>query len=340
MTSTRWRIAWQTYAQGPAYPSPYRQFRTLAAPEPGQAEATSGLDLARLVAAELRETADALDAAGRAAERITLLDVGAADAGLLGNVAAVLGAQDPGLLARTDFVAVDQRGPESGPSAGPSSVRWVVGDATDPGTWREAFPGGLTGLIVANEFLDDIPVEVAVRGDDAWRYVEVSESGLEQTGEPVSESDSAWITRWWPGARSEIGATRDAAARVLAEVLTAGRLTLIDYGHTLEERITGRWDAGTLVGYRAGAMVAPAPDGSMNLTAHVAVDAVAAGLVEYGSVRISRLADEQSRPTVSAGSESAAGRLAGDAGTRLATRLSGRRAGRVARRMFVIRLDR
>lgn len=349
MSSTRWRIAWQLQAQGDAYPSPYRQFRTLVGPETTSNAATwpgaGGIDgLPALVAQELREVADALDAAGRASQPVTLVDVGAADAHLLHQVAAVLSARDPELLARAEFVAVDQRAPEfeSQGLPGAPEIRWVTGDATDARLWRDAFPQGVVGMIVANEFLDDIPVEVAVRDGDDWRYVEVSASGHEQPGEVVEESDRDWITRWWPGSRSEVGAPRDAAARLLAEILTTGRVTLIDYGHLLAERITGRWDSGTLVGYRAGTAVAPAPDGSMNLTAHVAFDSVAAGLSELGRVRISTLSDELgnlgSTAVTDAGDQ--APDETADAGVRLAGLLAGRRQGRVSRRMLVVRLDR
>ena len=44
----------------------------------------------------------------------------------------------------------------------------------------------------------------------------------------------------------------------------------VDYGHTLTDR------RATLTGYRAGRQVPPVPDGTCDLTAHVAVDACAA----------------------------------------------------------------
>jgi SAM-dependent MidA family methyltransferase len=49
----------------------------------------------------------------------------------------------------------------------------------------------------------------------------------------------------------------------------------IDYAHDLEERAAGVHPAGTLVGYRAGRAVLAVPDGSCDITAHVALDAVA-----------------------------------------------------------------
>jgi hypothetical protein len=52
----------------------------------------------------------------------------------------------------------------------------------------------------------------------------------------------------------------------------------IDYGHVRVERATGAWDGGTLAAYRRGRLVSPVPDGSCNITAHVAVDACAAAV--------------------------------------------------------------
>ncbi|HET6483916.1 MAG TPA: SAM-dependent methyltransferase, partial [Actinoplanes sp.] len=74
-----------------------------------------------------------------------------------------------------------------------------------------------------------------------------------------------------PG-RVEIGWPRDAAwAAAVSRVLRGGALA-IDYGHRRDERPT----LGTLTGYRGGRQVPPVPDGSCDVTAHVAIDAVAA----------------------------------------------------------------
>jgi SAM-dependent MidA family methyltransferase len=55
-----------------------------------------------------------------------------------------------------------------------------------------------------------------------------------------------------------------------------GVAVAIDYAHHRGDRPP----EGTLAGYRAGRLVPPVPDGSCNLTAHVALDAcAAAGLV-------------------------------------------------------------
>ena len=93
---------------------------------------------------------------------------------------------------------------------------------------------------------------------------------------PSAKGPAAWCEEHWPvgdlpaGARVEIGLTRDAAWSDLVSRVRRGALLAVDYGHTVGERPVG----GTLAAYRAGARVAPVPDGSCDLTAHVAMDSL------------------------------------------------------------------
>ncbi|MEU8353056.1 SAM-dependent methyltransferase [Streptomyces sp. NPDC048845] len=73
------------------------------------------------------------------------------------------------------------------------------------------------------------------------------------------------------GARAEIGWPRDAAWAAAAGVLDSGLAVAVDYAHTL----AGRPPLGTLTGFRDGREVPPVPDGSCDITAHVALDACA-----------------------------------------------------------------
>ncbi|MCW2501599.1 MAG: hypothetical protein JWN87_3275, partial [Frankiales bacterium] len=77
--------------------------------------------------------------------------------------------------------------------------------------------------------------------------------------------------QWWPnGSRVEDGSARDDAwAQALSRV-RRGAAVAIDYGHSRADR------RATLTGYRSGRQVPPVPDGSCDLTAHVALDACAA----------------------------------------------------------------
>ncbi|WEH40425.1 SAM-dependent methyltransferase [Streptomyces sp. AM 2-1-1] len=144
--------------------------------------------------------------------------------------------------------------------------------------WCAEPPQGVTGLLFANEWLDNVPADVAeVDEDGAWRYVLVRvPDGAERLGGPVSGADARWLERWWapagPGDRAEIGLPRDLAWAGAVGSLAAGRAVAVDYAHVRGARPP----FGTLTGFRAGREVPPVPDGSCDLTAHVALDACAA----------------------------------------------------------------
>ncbi|WP_438492397.1 SAM-dependent methyltransferase [Streptomyces asiaticus] len=148
--------------------------------------------------------------------------------------------------------------------------------------WLDAPPEGCAGLLFANEWLDNVPVDVAeTDADGVPRRVEVdlaSLDGTERLGDPVDGADAAWLARWWPlagaepGLRAEIGHPREAAWARAVGSLRAGLAVAVDYAH---ERAT-RPPFGTLTGFREGREVRPVPDGSCDLTAHVAMDACAA----------------------------------------------------------------
>ncbi|NES31373.1 hypothetical protein GCE86_23920 [Micromonospora terminaliae] len=176
--------------------------------------------------------------------------------------------------------------------------------------WVDEIPQGVTGLLVATEWLDNVPLDLAVCTPEGWRYLLVDPAtGEESTGEPVCDEDAEWLDRWWSsavpdatglttegfraarpaegssltarsrsgrpepptGARAEIGRTRDDAWAEAVGHLDRGLALAVDYGHLRGGRPVG----GTLTGYRGGRQVAPVPDGSCDVTAHVAMDSVA-----------------------------------------------------------------
>ncbi|MBA9047301.1 MULTISPECIES: SAM-dependent methyltransferase [Streptomyces] len=144
--------------------------------------------------------------------------------------------------------------------------------------WRGEPPAEITGLLFANEWLDNVPVDVA-ETDRAGvpRYVLVGDDGSERLGDPVAGADADWLARWWPlgggeGARAEIGLPRDRAWAAVAGRVTRGLAVAVDYAHTADSRPP----FGTLTGFRAGRETIPVPDGTCDLTAHVALDACAA----------------------------------------------------------------
>ena len=139
---------------------------------------------------------------------------------------------------------------------------------------------GLSGtLIFANEWLDVVPcpiAEIDENGELREVLVDLS-SGEEHHGEVVSGPDREWCQWFWPidrlepGDRVEIGGTRDTAWDHLLARLASGLAVAVDYGHTIDSRPA----MGTLTGFRQGRQVLPIPDGSRDLTAHVAMDSLA-----------------------------------------------------------------
>ena len=212
----------------------------------------------------LREVDDALGSP----DPVFLVDVGAGRGELLAGVLAALG-DDPGgdsLAGRLRTVAVELA---DRPAGLPARIDWLPHP-----------PSGVRGLVVANEWLDNVPCDVVEIGPDSVpRLVEVARDGTEHLGARPDDSQQAWLECWWPGwdagepgRRAEIGLMRDAAwARTVAS-LEAGVAVAIDYAHAVDSR--PRY--GSLTGYAAGRQVPPVPDGSTDLTAHVALDSCAA----------------------------------------------------------------
>ncbi|MBV9023421.1 MAG: SAM-dependent methyltransferase [Streptomycetaceae bacterium] len=195
-------------------------------------------------------------------EELTFVDVGAGRGELLAGVLACLPHE---VTARLRPYAVERA---DRPDGLDSRIQWT-----------DTPPQGVTGLLFANEWLDNIPVDIAETDEDGVeRYVLVRPSdGAERIGAPVEGADAAWLERWWPiagqpGARAEIGRTRDEAWARAVGSLERGVAIVVDYAH---ER-AARPPFGTLVGFREGRQVHPVPDGSCDLTCHVAVDACAA----------------------------------------------------------------
>lgn len=242
----RWRDAMAAALYGPdgfytrPGPGPAGHFRTAANASPLFAEA-----LLRLL-----ETVD--EALGRP-DPLDLVDIGAGRGELLSGM---LAAAPTTLAARLRPIPVELA----------------------PG-WDPALPASVHGFLVATEWLDNVPVDVA-QLDDAGvpRYVLVEpDTGEEALGDPVSGPDREWLNAWWPltvpGTRAEIGRSRDEAWAGALARLQQGLALAVDYGHTRSTRPP----FGTLTGFRNGREVPPVPDGSCDITAHVAMDAIGEG---------------------------------------------------------------
>jgi SAM-dependent MidA family methyltransferase len=144
--------------------------------------------------------------------------------------------------------------------------------------WRSEPPDALTGLLFANEWLDNVPVDVVeVDAAGVPRLVLVAPDGSERLGDPVTGAAAQWLARWWPlpaeeGRRAEVGLPRDEAWASAVGRVARGLAVAVDYAHDVDTRPP----FGTLTGFREGRETAPVPDGSCDITAHVALDACAA----------------------------------------------------------------
>ncbi|MER7334580.1 MULTISPECIES: SAM-dependent methyltransferase [unclassified Micromonospora] len=331
----RWRDAMDRALYGPggffvSGPGPADHFRTSVHASPAFAAA-----LLRLV--------EQVDAALGHPAVLSVVDVGAGRGELLRALSAALRvAGEPARSGRSGLIPPRSGSPATPtppaaarpwlssdpPSAGPAPSAPVplahrvrltaVEKAPRPADlpagieWLDGIPDGITGLLVATEWLDNVPLDVAVHAAEGWRYLLVDPAtGAETVGDPVDPADADWLARWWPvpaagtdgtgstgsgfraarpaegssltarsgsgrpepptGVRAEIGRTRDEAWADAVGHVDRGLALAVDYGHLRDDRPVN----GTLTGYRGGRQVPPVPDGSRDVTAHVAVDSVA-----------------------------------------------------------------
>jgi SAM-dependent MidA family methyltransferase len=282
-----WRQAMQAALYGPGGfyargEPPARHFRTSVHVSPGYAGAV--LELLRRV-----------DAALGRPERIDLVDVGAGRGELLAQVlaAAESGQAERGQHARWR----SERRPAAGGLADEEVAereparRGLAGRIAacavevaprpaglDPRIrWQPVPPARITGLVVASEWLDNVPLDVVELTAAGPAVIQVDPAtGAERPhGEP-GPADLAWIRAWWPlracGERAEVGRTRCAAWAGVIRGIDRGVAVAADYGHLR----AARPGCGTLTGYLEGRAVPALPDGSRDITAHVALDACAA----------------------------------------------------------------
>ncbi len=284
-SSLRWHDAMERALYGPdgffvSGAGPAAHFRTSVHASP-------------VFAACLMRQLEAVDAALGHPARLDVVDVGAGRGELLRTL---LAQAAPELAARLHPVAVER-------SARPPDLPPEI-------DWQADIPDGITGLLLATEWLDNVPLDVAIHAQSGWRLLLVNpRTGQETPGPPPSPTDTTWLTHWWPpaptppnapmikefaaaegpdpdtnslingvgegggevGGRAEIGVGRDLAWAEAVGKVARGLALAVDYGHLRESRPAD----GTLTGYRGGRQVPPVPDGSCDVTAHVAMDSVA-----------------------------------------------------------------
>lgn len=216
-----------------------------------------------------------------------LVDVGAGRGELLAEVAAIAPA-----LQLTGVDVVER------PGRVPDDADWL---RTPGGVGLpEELHGLQDTLVIAHEWLDVVPCTVAEHDGAVWRTVEVDEAGEERLGDPLGSADLQWLQRNWrfeasEGDRAEIGTSREVAYDALRARIDCGLLVAVDYGHLADDR--PRW--GTLTGYRDGTLCPPRPDGSTDITAHVAMDTLGADELVRQRTLFDRLGLRAEAPDIS-----------------------------------------
>ena len=175
--------------------------------------------------------------------------------------------------------------------------------------WLDQLPESFTGVVLANEVMDALPVERVVKRDDEFDVEIVRFSGneenplvlAEQCAAELADSDGARIDealnhiendigyRWPQGYRSEISMLLSPWIQSLADCLNKGAVLLIDYGYPRREYYLAERSEGTLqcfYRHHAHSDVTFWP-GLQDITAHVDFTAVveagdAAGLELLG----------------------------------------------------------
>jgi SAM-dependent MidA family methyltransferase len=215
--------------------------------------------------------------------QVTVVDVGAGDGALVTGLLAAVA--DSTAAERIRPICIDLR---ERPEHLDPAITWVRADG------RQVHLDPFDGLLIAHEFLDDLPCPwIECDADGVRRAVLVDAAGATELGPSLTDragcagqgldgaAIQAWLDRWWPihrpHARCEPGLERDRAWTHLTDALRTGRAVAVDYGHLLADRRAGTWDGGTITGYRHGRVVSATVDGSCNITAHVSMDAVADG---------------------------------------------------------------
>lgn len=193
---------------------------------------------------------------------------------------------------------------EASPSAREAQPRTLADVADRLTSSGDTVPDGFSGVLVANELLDAMPVHQVIMRDDGLREVYVQAAsqpdgvGLELTTleGPLSTPDLANylarvgvdLERGW---RADIGLRAVDWVRETARRLRRGFLILIDYGHEAHHLFSASHSSGSLTTYQGHRTAGPdtlptAPwleaPGDQDITAHVDFTSVSRAAEEEG----------------------------------------------------------
>jgi SAM-dependent MidA family methyltransferase len=201
-----------------------------------------------MIAVQLAEMWDLLKSSG--ADRFHLVEAGAGDGRLARDILEAVSRAHPDLAGHLHITVVD-RSP-----AAAQAQRERFATESERVTSSESLPHRVTGVILANELLDALPVHVIVSTNRGLREVYVTErdGALKETCGPLSDARieqhlAALDVTLQEGWRVEVGLTRTAWITEAASALARGFLLLFDYGHDARELYSAGHRQGTLMAY-------------------------------------------------------------------------------------------
>jgi SAM-dependent MidA family methyltransferase len=140
----------------------------------------------------------------------------------------------------------------------------------------DALPDRMSGLVIANEFFDALPVDLLRRTPRGWREVVVAlKDGqlIARDGGQPSRAAHAYAERYGalipPRGILEVNPGLDSWLRRVSQLLECGWFMIIDYGYSARE--LARFPDGTLMSYRQhhAAPTILARPGEYDITTHV-----------------------------------------------------------------------
>jgi SAM-dependent MidA family methyltransferase len=164
-------------------------------------------------------------------------------------------------------------------------------------------PNAFTGVLIANELLDALPVHQVVMRDDGLRevYVDVHDNRLVTAEGPLSTPElSTYLERLElsleSGWRVEINLRAVDWIRSAVRRLTRGFMILIDYGHPARELYSVTHAAGTLTTFSRHTMAGPERPGvevpwlerpgEQDITAHVDFTSIQLAAEREGAITL------------------------------------------------------
>ena len=227
----------------------------------------------------------------RGAQRMHLVEAGAGDGRLTRDILAAAARNHPDLYDHLAATLIERSA-----AARARHATTLREHAAKHSASCDRLPTGITGVIVANELLDAMPVHVVTGSPSGPREIYIAERAgtLLETDGPVSSAVADYARREQialdPGVRAEIGLQAMEWISAAASALEAGFLLVFDYGLPESALYSDARPAGTLTTYRRHTTSSEnwlENPGGVDITAHVNLTAItraaeAAGLTALG----------------------------------------------------------